>query len=308
LVLVVGNCVQRSNNRLLTGNATYNAAPRLTESFSVAGAGQIVSFTSSPGKASVGGPTYTPVASSSAPGLLVTISSTTASVCTYSGVDVSFVAVGTCTLQASQAGSSQYLANSTQQSFQVEKGLQSITFNSPAPQGAVVLGAGYVVSAVSSAGLQVTLSIPGSSSTVCSLSSNTVNFLSTGSCTVNADASGNGNYQAAPQGSQTFTVFRGTQTVNFVTSAPAAAVVAGTTYTPGATSSITGVSPVLTVTGGSLSVCVMDVQTGVVSFIGAGSCSIAANSGATADFNAAVEVLQTFNVGKGSQVRRRERC
>ncbi len=283
-----------------SGNATFNAAPRLTQSFSVAGATQTVTFISSPGTTKVGGTRYAPIAASSVNGLLVTISSTTPAVCTYNGLDVSFLTVGTCVLNANQAGNAQYLPSSDQQNFPVTIGDQSISFNSAAPQGAVVNGSTYTVDATSSSGLTVTLSLTGASAGVCSLSGSVVSFLSTGSCGVKADQAGNSNYAPAPTGFQTFNVFRGTQTLTFGTPVPSAAVV-GDTFTPSASSSVTGVVPVLSVAPSAVLVCSFDSQTGVVTMIGVGTCAIAANADATRDFNAAVQILQSFTVGKGSQ-------
>jgi hypothetical protein len=81
---------------------------------------QLIEFTSSaPGSASVGGAIYA-VAATASSGLAVSFSSGTPSVCSVTGSTVSFSAVGTCTLDANQAGSSEYeAAPEAQQSFAV---------------------------------------------------------------------------------------------------------------------------------------------------------------------------------------------
>ena len=62
-------------------------------------------------------------------GLAVAFSSATPAVCSVSGTGVSFVSVGTCTVNANQAGSSNWnAAPLVQQSFQVTKGNQVISF------------------------------------------------------------------------------------------------------------------------------------------------------------------------------------
>ena len=83
-------------------------------------ASQTISFTSAaPSNAQVGGATYTASATATS-GLTVTITSGTTSVCTVSSNVVSFVGAGTCTLDANQAGNTDYAAASqVTQSFSV---------------------------------------------------------------------------------------------------------------------------------------------------------------------------------------------
>jgi hypothetical protein len=85
-------------------------------------AAQTINFTSTaPGSATVGGPTYTPTATATS-GLAVTITidASASSVCSISGGVVSFNAVGTCVINANQAGDANYKpATQVQQSFPV---------------------------------------------------------------------------------------------------------------------------------------------------------------------------------------------
>lgn len=80
---------------------------------------------------------------------------------------------------------------------------QTITFSPPGTQN---YGTTPTLTATSSSGLAVTWS--SSTPAVCSIgtTSGTLNFLSAGNCTINADQAGNGTYSAAPRVSQTFTV------------------------------------------------------------------------------------------------------
>ena len=98
---------------------------------------QVITFTSTaPADAVVGGPTYTPTATGGASGnpVVITIDAASSSVCSISGLGVvSFLAVGTCVIDANQAGAYGYLAaTQVQQSFAVGKGSQAITFTSTA--------------------------------------------------------------------------------------------------------------------------------------------------------------------------------
>jgi hypothetical protein len=84
---------------------------------------QTISFTSTnPSPASVGGATYMPSATASS-GLPVTFAvDSTSTGCTLSGGEVSFVAVGTCVIDASQAGSSAWAPAVVQQSITIIPG------------------------------------------------------------------------------------------------------------------------------------------------------------------------------------------
>ena len=74
---------------------------------------------------------------------------------------MSFIGVGTCVIDANQAGDANYnAAPQVQQSFAVGKGTQTITFTSTAPAGATVAGPTYTVTATASpSGLPVTFTI-----------------------------------------------------------------------------------------------------------------------------------------------------
>src|ERR1700726_3661986 len=102
-----GTCVIDANQ---AGNANYNAAPQVQQSFAVAKGDQTITFTSTaPGGAKVGGPTYTVTATASS-GLPVTftIDASASAVCSISGSTVSFIGTGTCVIDANQAGNANY--------------------------------------------------------------------------------------------------------------------------------------------------------------------------------------------------------
>src|SRR5581483_4111516 len=106
------------------------------------------------------------VAASSSSGLAVSLSidATSSAVCSLAGSTVSFTAVGTCTIDANQAGNANYnAAAQAQQSFSVAKGAQTISFTTTAPSNAVYNGPTYSVAASSSSGLAVSLSIDATS-------------------------------------------------------------------------------------------------------------------------------------------------
>jgi alpha-tubulin suppressor-like RCC1 family protein len=113
-----GTCELDANQ---AGNADYQAAPQVQQSFTVAPASQSVGFTSTPSDPTYNGPTYA-VSASATSGLAVTISvdQSASSVCSISGSTVTFTGFGTCVLDANQAGNANYLAApQVQQSFTV---------------------------------------------------------------------------------------------------------------------------------------------------------------------------------------------
>lgn len=193
------------------GNATYNPAPTVFQSFSVAPGGQSISFTSAPpSNVVVAGPTYSALASGGPSGnaVVITVDGASSTVCAIAGGVVSFIAGGTCTLDANQAGDANHLAApQVQQTFSVAKIPQTITFTSFPPTGASVAGPNYTVTAVGgSSGNPVTFTADPSATTVCSVSGSTVSFTGSGTCNIDANQSGTFSFAAAAQVQQSFTV------------------------------------------------------------------------------------------------------
>jgi hypothetical protein len=286
-----GSCTVRFDQ---SGNGSFDAAPTRTQVFNISPASQTVSFTSVAPTARVGGATYT-VAASATSGLAVSFASNTASVCTVSGSTVSFLSVGSCTIQATQAGNTNFNSATNTQTFSVGQGTQTLTWSSTIPASASVAGPTYTLVAVSSAsGMTPTYS--SGSPAVCSVSGTTCSFVATGTCFVIASQSGNANYLAASDVQQSFTVGRGSQTVSFSSPAPSAAQVSGATYTPSGTST-SGLAVSFSVT--TPAVCA--ISAGIVSFVATGTCSVACNQAGSVDYNAAPQVLQSFTVALGTQ-------
>ncbi len=134
-------------------------------------------------------------------------------VCSVSGANgstLNYLAVGSCVVDANQAGGNGYnAAPQVQQTITVgTTGSQTITFPNPGPG---VVGQSATLTATGGgSGNPVVFSVDDSSgSGVCSVSGtngSTVNYLAAGGCVVDANqAAGNG-YDAAPQVQQTITV------------------------------------------------------------------------------------------------------
>jgi len=165
---------------------------------------QSISFTSSAPIAALAGGTYTVAATGGASGNAVTFTSLTPAVCTVAGSTLSLIAVGTCTIAADQAAGTGYLAApQVTQTFTVS-GTQTISFISTPPSPAR-FGGSY--SPVASGGASANaVAFTTNTTSVCTIASGVVAFVGTGSCMVAANQAAGGNYLAAPERTQTFTV------------------------------------------------------------------------------------------------------
>jgi large repetitive protein len=282
---------------------------------------QTITFTSTPPAAPTYGSSYT-VAATASSGLPVTftVDASTSGVCSLSGATVKFTSIGTCTIDANQAGNAEYSpAPQEQQSTTAGPAAQTITITSAAPVGQVSGGPTYSVAASSAFGLPITFTIAPASTSVCSIagpttqtvagstgsvSGTTVNFIGAGTCTIDADQPGNANYQAATRAQQSIPVAIGLQAIRFSSVAPAAAGIGGSYRVAAYTGS--GLMPTLAVAPTSQSVCSLSgggaagtLSVGTVKFTGVGTCEIDANQAGNATFAAAPQVLQSFKVAKG---------
>ncbi len=127
-LVAAGTCTIQA---MQAGNAAYAAATPVSQSFQVMQpslTSQTITFGSLSNMALGSVPVTLSATASSA--LPVSFASTTTSVCTVSGTAATLVAVGTCTIQATQAGNATYAgAASVSQSFQVEAATFTITSN-----------------------------------------------------------------------------------------------------------------------------------------------------------------------------------
>jgi hypothetical protein len=241
--------------------------------------GPPIAFTSMPpSNAQVGGAPYTVAASGGVSGnpVVFSIDAASTTVCSISGDSVSFLGAGTCTIDANRAAGDGYpAAFQAQQSIAV--GAQAITFTTTPPAEAQVGDPAYTVAATGGgSGNPVLLSIDAASTSVCSISSQTVSFIGAGTCTVDANQAGSGGYLPAPQAQQSFLV--GDPPITFTSTPPLEAVVRGPTYTVSATGAPSDV-PVL-FSSATPTVCTVSGST--VSFIGAGTCTVDADQAGTA--------------------------
>ncbi|MBA2482326.1 MAG: hypothetical protein H0V44_16810, partial [Planctomycetes bacterium] len=212
----VGTVVVRADQ---VGTADYRAAPSVTQSFTVAKGTQTITFPAIAAQTfAVPNPTVA-LGASSTSGLAVTYSITSGPG-SLSGSTLTCTGAGSIVVAANQAGDANWNAAAVvSQTCTVAKANQTITFAAIAnqtyanPQPTVTLGAS------ATSGLAIAYTVTGPAT----ISGTTLTITGVGTVTVNANQAGNGNYNAATQVPQSFTVNPGTPVITF----PA---LAGATY------------------------------------------------------------------------------
>ena len=238
-------------------------------------------------------PTLT-ASSSAGAGYVVTFTSSTPGVCTVSGTTLTFLAAGTCTIDANQAGDASYLAApQISRSFPVNAVVPGVPTSPVATAGDTQASIAFVApvniggSAITD--YTVTVNPPdvapvkgGSSPIVVTGLTNGVAY----SFTVKAEnAAGLGSASVA---SNQVTP-RATQTITF---APPSAQNFGTTPTLAATSD-SGLMP--TFTSSTTGVCTI-TSVGALTFVTAGACAINADQAGNATYLPAPQVTRSFQV------------
>ncbi len=289
-LLAVGNCTVNASQ---AGDATYTAAPLVSNTFAVTLSAQTISF-AAPGNQTLGTAPAALVASASS-GLPVTLASTTSAVCTVSGSTLTLVAAGTCTLSASQAGNAAFAAaTAVINSFAVAKAAQTITFNSPGSQTLGVAPPALVAS--SSSGLSVTLA--STTPSTCSVNGTTLTLIAAGTCIVDASQAGNNTYAAAVTVSRVITIAAApltAQTISFT--APATSQTLGTA--PGAL--VATASSGLVVSFASTTPSTCSVNGSTLALIAAGTCMVDASQAGNGTYAAAPTVTRVFTIVQAAQ-------
>jgi hypothetical protein len=173
-------------------------------------------------------------------------------------------------------------------SLAVTQASQTITFGALA--GKRMDETPVTVSATSDSGLAVAFA--STTPATCTVSGTTVTLVATGTCTVRASQAGNGNYSAAANVDQSFTVAQGDQTITFTQ--------AGKTYGDADFALGGTASSGLAVSYASTTPAVCTVAGGTVTIVTAGNCGITASQIGGADWNAATDVPVTFAVANAT--------
>jgi MBG domain (YGX type) len=266
------------------GNGNYNAAPDVARSFAIAKAEQKITFAALTDKTY--GDADFMVSASASSGLEVAFSALGNCTASLEGL-LTITGAGSCTITASQAGNGNYnAAPSVPRTFTIHKADQTISFGA---LGDKTFGdADFGVSATASSGLSVSFG----ASVHCTVSGATVHITGAGSCTITASQAGNENYNAAPDAPQTFSIAKANQTISF-------GALAGKTFGDADFGVSATATSGLTVGFAASGHC--SVTGATVHITGAGTCTITASQAGNDDYNAALDVPQTFTIAKADQ-------
>ena len=274
------------------GDATYNPAANVQQSFNIGKADQTIIFGSLPDR-NFGDADFmvNPTASS---GLPVSLSASgNCMVTSPSPGTVHLTGAGSCTITASQAGDSNYNpAVNVAQSFSIGKANQTITF---APIPNKTFGdPNFIVSPTASSGLPVSLSAisPNFNCLVSTPSPGTVRILSAGSCTITASQAGDVNYNPATNVSQSFSIGKADQ---FITLDAIPNQTFGNPDFNVFAAASSGLIVNLLASGNCT------VSGTLIHLTGAGTCTITASQPGNDNYNAAANLSRTFSIAKANQ-------
>jgi hypothetical protein len=277
-----GTCTIRASQ---AGNTSYNPAPNVDQSFTVARANQSITF------GTISNQTFssTPfsISANASSGLTVSFTSATGTICSVSGTSVTMLQAGTCTINANQGGNSNYnAAAQVGRSFTIAKANQTITFANP---GNKVYGSNFTVAASSSSGLSVGIS--SLTTAVCTISGTTVTPTGVGTCTLRAAQAGDNRFNAALNVENSFSITQVSQTISFTN--PGTKTYGDAKFTLSATAT-SGLAP--TFSSNTQSVCT--VSENQVTIASAGTCTLTASQSGNSLYQAAPDVSLNFTINR----------
>jgi len=222
----------------------------------------------------------------------ISISSSTTTVCTVSGLSVSVIGAGTCTLTAQSTATSNYLAASgSAQSFTVSRATPSTPTISNMPSSAL-MGSGFVAMVTTSG--DGTTSVASTTTSTCTTTVLTVSFIAPGVCSLVAHVAQGTNYLAALGVVQSVTVTLVAPSTPTISNTPTSAVKGGS-----ALISVNTSGPgVRSVTSSTKTVCVTNGLS--VSFVTFGTCTITPMVAASGKYAAASGTPKSFSVYKAA--------
>ena len=287
----VGTCTLNYND---PGNASYVAATQVTQTITVTKRANSISYGTNPPNPGYVGSTYNPGASATdGNNVIATVGSGPCSVNNATGV-VTFNGVGTCVLNYNDAGNSSYFSASSSQSITTTKHANSINYaNNPPNPG--YPGSTYNPGASATDGNNVNATLGSGDAGVCTVNNITgvVTFTGVGTCSLNFVDPGNATYFST-SATQQITVAKLANSIS-ISNAPPNPAGRNGTYDPGA-SATDGNTVIATLGSGDFGVCTVNNGTGVVTFTGAGTCTLNYNDAGNASYAAATQVTQTITV------------
>ncbi len=268
---------------------TWAPATSVPQTITVSQEGQTITFTNPGAQAFGTSLTLSASSSSNLPVSFVTM--TPSPVCTVTGNTVTFLNVGYCTVQATQAGNANYLpATPVPQTFKVNQGTQIITF-ATIPATTLLTGS-FTLSPIPSVNTGLPLTTSTNTPGICSIAGDTVTLLATGNCGIIVTQVGTAQYAAASLG-HLFAVTLAAQTITFP---PIGSQVAGTSFALQATAS-SGLPVSFTPQTPSICSVTGNTTTGfTANLLVAGTCGIYANQAGNTTYAAAPQAGHAFLV------------
>ncbi len=276
-------------NLTLTATGTAPAANQ-TFTLTVAKGTRTINFTG-PGAQTFSNTPIALTATTTPVGGVVTFSSTTPTICSVSGSNVTMITVGSCSITANAATDANYNAAApVVQSFNITQATQMITFGAQSARSFSAVAQAFSPQATASSGLPITYT--SSTPAVCTISGNSFVSVSVGTCSVTANQAGNANFSAAAPVGLSFAINQGSQTINF----PGLANV--TLGTPAFTLAVTATSGLpVTLTSSTPTVCTATgVNGSTITILTLGTCTLQATQAGNANFTAATPVTAGFLV------------
>jgi hypothetical protein len=230
----------------------------------------------------------------------VTFNSTSSSICTETSEgEFEFIGVGDCVVSVSKAADTNYLDATSSSTIAVGRASHTLSFTSVVPASPVT-GGTYTVSGVSStadSALAPLFRVVAGSTSICSLSGNTVTFNLDGVCDIEAYRDSTSNYNAAPTSSQRIVVGQANQNISFA--ALGNKTFGDPAFTLSATSSSSNSVTFSRGSNTTNNACSV-TSAGLVVIAGVGACEVVADSASGNGFAAASSVARTFEVSADS--------
>jgi predicted extracellular nuclease len=291
-----GTCVIAADQ---AGNASYNAAPQVTQSVTVTTAAQTITFPTITPFLTTGSSTLAATASS---GLAVSYS-VTSGPCSLSGNTLTATAAGTCVVAADQLGDANYnAAAQVSQSVIVAAPAVAQTITFPAITSFVWSGGSATLAATASSGLAVSYSV---ASGPCAIAGTTLTATGAGTCGVTGSQAGNASFNAATSVTNSVTVLKAPQTITFgalanqVFSSTVLLVNSGTTNS-GQTITLISLTPTVCEIA---NVILPPVPANIrgINLLTVGTCTLRASQSGDTNFLPAASVDQSFQVTQAPQ-------
>lgn len=234
-------------------------------------------------------------------GLPVTFTSSSTGTCTVSGAVVTAVDAGTCSITASQAGDATYgPAAAVTRTFSVTATSRTLAVDGASYDATYAADATppTITSTASAGDADGTKSYTSTTPAVCTVGSSTgiVVFVSAGTCTIGAAISAGGGFGSATASSVDFAITAASRTLTIDPGSYAAGGYPTTATPPTITSTASAGSGAKTYRSTTTSVCTINPSTGVVVFVGPGSCTIGASIAASGSHGSATAPTITFGV------------